>query len=301
MTCWCFTSYEEEKPPYRDEWMRYLVFQQETCPDTGRTHWQGYLELLVKKRLSFFKEDAYYATPHFEKRRGTRAEAIAYCKKEESAVPGTVEEHGVPGEDSACEAYASMVSQLKADPVAFAPEEHLGVYLRTKRSVDEWRQEQAEKKARTVAATKQPWPIAVPGTGITLYDPSVLPGQFPVKKRHLCMIGPASMGKTAWVRRTFDKAGCYRASRTTKYPFERYLDQEMVWCDDWYPERELLIELCEYEPDYEIEVAARYKPRVLKPGVSRMIVITHNDPPVYEFEQWFNERFHIVHLVNRLY
>lgn len=49
---WVFTAWDE---PQHDSklplWATYLVYGQEICPDTGRGHWQGYVELSDKRRV----------------------------------------------------------------------------------------------------------------------------------------------------------------------------------------------------------------------------------------------------------
>lgn len=65
-----------------------MVLQEELCPTTARQHFQGYLELQVKKRLSWLKENL-SATAHFEKARGSRFDNYTYCSKRESAVADT--------------------------------------------------------------------------------------------------------------------------------------------------------------------------------------------------------------------
>jgi len=80
---WCFTSYETEEPPYLD-CMTYLIAGRETCPETGNKHWQCYVELKTKQRLSFFKNNDYYKHVHLEPRKGTALEASDYCKKEDT-------------------------------------------------------------------------------------------------------------------------------------------------------------------------------------------------------------------------
>lgn len=87
---WCFTWYtaaSEEtvllsamKPTVH----KYLVFQQEKCPTTGRLHWQGYLEFktphAMPKRL--------YTGAHWEARRGSQDQARNYCMEEDTRVKG---------------------------------------------------------------------------------------------------------------------------------------------------------------------------------------------------------------------
>jgi len=68
---------------------KFAVFQLERCPETGRLHLQGYLELTGPRRFTFIKDNwSYFDDAHFEKRRGNRKQAIDYCEKEESRVRG---------------------------------------------------------------------------------------------------------------------------------------------------------------------------------------------------------------------
>lgn len=47
---WCLTIWDEVPPQFDEGWMRYLLCGRETCPNTGRLHWQSYLE--TQKRLT---------------------------------------------------------------------------------------------------------------------------------------------------------------------------------------------------------------------------------------------------------
>jgi len=73
--------------------MDYISQQQEICKDTGRRHWQGYVEMRERQQLSFMK--LVDPTAHWEVRRGTQEEAIKYTKKSDTAVAGTWFEQGV--------------------------------------------------------------------------------------------------------------------------------------------------------------------------------------------------------------
>lgn len=86
---WCFTDYgvthELDFDPLE---VNYLVAQRERCPTTGRLHWQGYLQLKVKRRLTTLKTKL-NATAHFLKAKGTAQENYDYCTKEDTrAYPG---------------------------------------------------------------------------------------------------------------------------------------------------------------------------------------------------------------------
>lgn len=90
---WCFTKFAERPPAYTKH-MRYLCYQKEKCPDSGRYHWQGYVEfsegLTMKAVKTIFMDE----TIHLEPRKGTQQQAIAYCRKTESAVDGSFRELG---------------------------------------------------------------------------------------------------------------------------------------------------------------------------------------------------------------
>lgn len=87
---WCFTDFggaEDEFPSIDPREVKYLVAQKEVCPDTGRIHWQGYIQVVKKQRLSTVRK--LLPGAHFEAARGSVEDNIAYCTKLESRVPGT--------------------------------------------------------------------------------------------------------------------------------------------------------------------------------------------------------------------
>ncbi len=86
---WCFTAFQDDEPEYDAECMSYLVYQREVSPDTGREHWQGYVELKRKMRFAQVQEMLCCPNAHMEVRRGKAQQASEYCKKQESRKPGT--------------------------------------------------------------------------------------------------------------------------------------------------------------------------------------------------------------------
>jgi len=67
----------------------YCVYQLESCPDTGRLHFQGYVEFVGKKTYTWMHENLDgLPDAHFEPRRGSQREAIAYCSKKASQLEG---------------------------------------------------------------------------------------------------------------------------------------------------------------------------------------------------------------------
>ncbi len=66
--------------------VRYVIFQTERSA-TGTVHLQGYVELNRKYTLTRLRRE-FGSRTHFERRRGTQAQAIAYAKKEDTRVNG---------------------------------------------------------------------------------------------------------------------------------------------------------------------------------------------------------------------
>lgn len=86
---WCFTIHSKHDGNidalacHKDT--RYLVYQEEVCPTSGREHIQGYIELVKAKRVAGMLK---ICPAHYEPRRGTRQQARDYCMKEESRAAG---------------------------------------------------------------------------------------------------------------------------------------------------------------------------------------------------------------------
>jgi hypothetical protein len=102
--CYCFTYYGTKQRLLLLEShtnFRYLCAQQETCPTTNLLHWQGYVEFTQAVRITTIRnivvegEESF----HCESRRGTQAEAIDYTKKDDTAIPDTWFELGVPAQE----------------------------------------------------------------------------------------------------------------------------------------------------------------------------------------------------------
>lgn len=78
---WCLTLWSE--PAYDQIQMKYLCYGVESCPTTGKTHWQSYVYFYNAKTFSqckkYFGEDA-----HIEASRGNPEQNKAYCSKDTS-------------------------------------------------------------------------------------------------------------------------------------------------------------------------------------------------------------------------
>lgn len=125
---WCFTSYDVEKEPFADfrDKVSYLVYGRETCPETGRKHLQGYVAFKNRQRMSAIKKMD--GRSHFERMRGTSAEAADYCKKD-----GDFSEFGVlPPPRAANLGFPEAVELAKAGDYAAMLDKCPGLYVRYK-------------------------------------------------------------------------------------------------------------------------------------------------------------------------
>lgn len=106
----CFTVHKETKDganpdfdwaPKEHKDIRYLVMQLERGEETGKLHWQGYMETNKYMRAKAVKELLGAKTAHLEPRRGSQQEAIAYSRKVKTRVEGdsNLVEIGEPGKD----------------------------------------------------------------------------------------------------------------------------------------------------------------------------------------------------------
>lgn len=82
-TNFCFTAYA---PNLNIEWLTaikcdYWTYGVETCPKTKKIHWQGYMELAGRTYFATLKKKIPQGI-HIELRKGTGAQAIAYCHKD---------------------------------------------------------------------------------------------------------------------------------------------------------------------------------------------------------------------------
>lgn len=85
---YCFTTFVTDLYD-SDKWceipeIKYLIYQLEQCPKSGKIHLQGYCELNKPMRIGAFKKLMDDSTMHCEKRLGTRDQARNYCCKDDT-------------------------------------------------------------------------------------------------------------------------------------------------------------------------------------------------------------------------
>jgi len=153
MRNWCFTKYDLTVPDWNTlPDVRYVCYQLEECPDSGRRHLQGYLELTKSMRLGAVKRDIFGDnTVHLEPRRGSRDQARDYCMKEESRVDGEIPfEHGewerTPGKRSDLDEIWHMIKEGKSKDEII--EAFPAQYMRMSKSIRELITHEREKRKR---------------------------------------------------------------------------------------------------------------------------------------------------------
>lgn len=134
---YCFTafSFEEVIIMKNFEKTKYICWGHETCPTTGKTHFQGYIELSESLRIAAFKKLGVTST-HFEKRFGTQEQAITYCKKD-----GNFVEIGIPGKQGQRADLTDLKENLdKKMSIKEISEINFACFMKYNRSIKEYKQ-----------------------------------------------------------------------------------------------------------------------------------------------------------------
>lgn len=102
--------------PECSDLLKYAVFQHELCPTTNRPHVQGYIEFTSPIRYGRIKQILGDPAVHLEQRKGTREQAIAYCRKEETRIDGPWEVGTRPGGQGKRTDLDNLADHLKGNP-----------------------------------------------------------------------------------------------------------------------------------------------------------------------------------------
>lgn len=148
--------------------IRYLVFQREKCPSTGKLHYQGYVELFKPARHAGLKKalgcSSVWAKP--KAKDSTREQARDYCMKEESRVEGPWEIGAWitgPGARTDLENVVDMIKAGRPTKEIFS--EYPETYLRFHGGIDKALAFQQKPRLREELEVKVWW--GVPGAGKT--------------------------------------------------------------------------------------------------------------------------------------
>lgn len=262
-TCWCFTlNNPEEHGPLPNTWpdVKLMVYQLEEA-NSSTLHYQGYVEFTTAKRISTLKNINAHA--HFEVRRGSRQQAIEYCMKEDTRVPGsepviigTLPDFKSDKEDKKIKtslAVKQLIDEGKDDKVI--ANEYFGYYIQSYRGLTQYRLLLSEERNFKTVVT--------------------------------VIYGPTGTGKSQW---------CWEH---IKDPFwkvkgqwwDGYRNQGVVVIDEFYGwlKYDEMLRLLDRYP-YKVEVKGGYVQ-----FNSKMIFITSNKQP----HEWYNQT-DISHLTRRI-
>ncbi len=128
----CFTSYKLDADFVNwsslPDNVRYLTYQSELCPSTGRSHLQGYIEFAGPVALGGIRTTLGDSSVHVERRRGSATQAAEYCRKASSRIEGpnatlgTISRQGNRGDlETACEIVreSGIAGLMEENPTAF--------------------------------------------------------------------------------------------------------------------------------------------------------------------------------------
>lgn len=189
---WVFTTKESASDEViaLQELCNYMVLGLEEG-DAGYLHLQGFLQLKGRKRLETLKGLA--RTTHFEPRKGTVEEAIAYCKKD-----GIWFDFGEPVSQGSRTDIRAFVEDSKQLDARTMYERHPNCMVRYPRAFDHIRNVFNEDNERPAA--KLYW-----------------------------LFGPARTGKTGWVLQNYPRV---YVKSPTDWWWDSYTGQEAILIDE---------------------------------------------------------------------
>lgn len=138
---WCFTDFTLNTSKwhtiFHDEQYHctYMIFQEETCPDTDRKHLQGYMFMSNGRRLAQMKKMC--PTSHFEPAKGTPLDNKRYCSKSDRGGSGLPTELGdlpIKGKRKDIDVVADMV--IKGDSIADVAAAYPSTFIRMHRGIE---------------------------------------------------------------------------------------------------------------------------------------------------------------------
>jgi len=92
---YCFTSFLETPPHYNEIKVKYLGYGAEICPNTKKSHWQGFVYFFDKVSIKQAQEILKIGKSHMEIMKGDFTDNEKYCSKEQHFTHfGTVPKQG---------------------------------------------------------------------------------------------------------------------------------------------------------------------------------------------------------------
>lgn len=171
----CFADAQVTELAVEDfpDWLTFATWQLE-CGENGTMHYQGYLECMGKRSMIQLHDVPGFEEAHFEVRRGTAAQAIAYANKDDTRVDGPWT-HGEAKQQGKRSDLEDMKRQIDdGAPITQLWDNNFGSMIRYHRSFKEYKR---------IKTAKRNW--------IT---------------RIIIIIGPSGIGKSRLAREMFPDA-----------------------------------------------------------------------------------------------
>lgn len=248
-----FTQFIEDEEDFRlldpSVWpdCSYCIYQVERSPQTGSLHFQGYVELVGQKRFEFIHNNYDgLETAHLEVRRGSQAQAVAYCSKVDSKIEGPWEwgERKLQGQ------------RMDLQGVKRAIDNGMGMDLVADSFFPEWcRFNKAFETYKRIKTVKRNWPM-----DIVIY------------------VGPTRSGKSREAARLWPDAYWLSVDKW----WQDYKGEETVILDEFYgsvmPFKSLLKLMDRYPMQVENKGGSCQ-------FVSRRLVFTSNQEPEFWYDR----------------
>lgn len=230
-----------EDDPKKWEGIKFIVFQLERG-ENNTNHYQGYVQFISNKRIAALKKINRRA--HWEKRRGTHDQAVAYCTKKETRIsePYKWGEEPEKGKRNDLLAVKELID--KGARLEMVADQHFGTFIRYNRGLKLYMNMKSGERTKKTEVTVIYGPT---GTGKTRFCADNFPNSY--------WVYPQSSGSAKW--------------------WDGYDNEEVVIIDEfygWFPH------------SYMLRLLDRYPMQVeSKGGVSKFlakqILITSNKSP----------------------
>jgi hypothetical protein len=141
ITDWNLTLWTEQsvRAALENVKLRYVVWQFERSPTTGREHVQAYVETNVTVGLKGLKALIGSDYMHVENRLGSKMQAVGYCKKEESRIAGPWELGTVAAQGARNDLKKLQEDLDRGAPMLEISSNHFGLFLKYWKGIEAYK------------------------------------------------------------------------------------------------------------------------------------------------------------------
>lgn len=169
---WCLTIFDKELiDNFYDDRIRYAAFGEETCPETGRIHYQAFC--CFKDPIKFCTIKKIFPGVHIERMKGSIYQNEKYCSKE-----GQLIEIGEKPKDSkeiGKDYWKEQLDLARIDPSTCDPRLQISHY-KSLESINQKRKRSEQFKSLDILDNE--WLVGPPGSGKSSYARKENPGAY---------------------------------------------------------------------------------------------------------------------------